>query len=405
MNKQHFPIFKTHPDLVYLDNAATAQKPKVVINRIKKFYEQENANVHRGLFELSERATNEYENARQIVQKFINANSIKEVIFTSGTTDSINLVGYSWIWKNVFAGDSIMTTQMEHHSNFIQWQQASIDKEDVEFVVVKVNEKFELDLEDLEDKLTTYQPRIFAVSMASNVLGTINPIKKIVDIKNRVSPETLILVDAAQSIPHIPTDVQKLGIDFLAFSGHKIYGPTGIGILWGREEILDEKMSPYKYGGGMIREVKKEKSTWAELPEKFEGGTPNIAGAIGLGEAINFVSKIGYEEIIQHEKNLMHYFLDKIGKIKELKLFGPNSTKKRTATFSFDIKGTHPHDVSQILSDEGIAVRSGHHCAQVLMESVLKVPATTRASFGMYNDEKDVDKLIEGLKKVVRVFN
>lgn len=402
--KLDFPILKKYPALAFLDSAASSQKPQVVIDRIKRFYAEENANVHRGIYKLSETSTEEYEQARSIVQKFINAKSAKEIIFTSGTTDSVNLVSHSWIKSNVGKGDTLLVSEMEHHSNFIPWQQEALNLDGVNFEVVKVTENYELDLYDLEKKLKEFKPKLFAITHISNVLGTINPIKNIVELKNRISPETKIFIDAAQSISHIPIDVQDLGIDFLAFSGHKIYGPTGIGVLWGRENELLENMEPFRYGGGMIRKVTTEESTWCELPEKFEAGTPNISGAIGLGEALKYVGSIGFSKIMHHETQITNYLINKFQNINSVKIFGPQTCDNRTGVVSFSIDGIHPHDIAQILANNDVAVRAGHHCAQVLMRNVLKVAATTRASIGLYNDEEDIDRLVEAITKAIKIF-
>jgi cysteine desulfurase/selenocysteine lyase len=403
--KADFPIFKTYPDLVYLDSAATTQKPQSVIDRIVKYYSSENANVHRGIYQLSELATKEYENARKEVAKFINADP-SEVIFTAGATDSINLVGYSWIWLNVFEKDTILTTEMEHHSNFIPWQQAAKYKKEVKFEVVKVNKDDNtLDMEDLKTKFELYKPKIFAFCITSNTTGVINNIKEIVSLKNTYSPETLILVDAAQGAAHIKIDVKDLDIDFLAFSGHKMYGPTGIGVLWAHKELLENHMSPFRLGGGMITNVEINDSQWAELPDKFEGGTPNIEGAIGLAEAIKYINQIGFDNIINHEKELSEYTLENLRKVDKLEIIKPYDINKKLGVFSIHLPGVHPHDIAQILDESNICVRAGHHCTQILMKNVLKLPATTRISLGIYNSKEDIDRLVEALEKVKRVFN
>ncbi|MBD3363363.1 SufS family cysteine desulfurase [Candidatus Dojkabacteria bacterium] len=404
MNKKDFPIFKNNPNLVYLDSGATSQKPQSVIDRLKKYYEYENANVHRGIYELSENATQEYEKTRNIVKEFINANSEKEIIFTGGTTDSINFVAYSWLLRNVTKGDTVLSTQMEHHSNLVPWQQICKMRTDVNFDLIKVRDNFKLDLSDIQNKIKKFKPILFSFTHVSNVLGTINPVKKIIEIVKKHSPDTRILLDSAQGIPHLPVDVQDLGVDFVAFSGHKVYGPTGIGVLWAKEEILVKEMIPFRYGGGMIRVVNSDDSIWAEIPEKYEAGTPNIADAIGLGEALKYVSEVGYKKIIKHENEIKEYAYARLKEIPELTLFGPDILKNRQGVFSFDLEGVHSHDIAQILADEGVAVRAGHHCCQVLMKSVLDVQATTRASIGIYNDEDDIDKLIRALKKVIGIF-
>lgn len=403
--KNNFPIFTNNANLVYLDSGATTQKPQSVINSISNYYENSNANVHRGIYDLSEESTEIYEMSREVVAKFINAKSTKEIIFTGGTTDSINMVGYSWIWSNIQEGDSILVTQMEHHANIIIWQQIAKYRTGVKFDFVNVNSNFELDLVDLEEKLLKYQPKIFALTHISNVLGTINPIKQIVEIKNRVSPNTRILLDGAQSIGHIPLDVQDLGIDFLAFSGHKMYGPMGIGVLWAKEEILNKEMSPFRFGGGMITDVGRNDSQWAELPEKFEGGTPNVAGAVGLAEAIIFILNHGWDNVVEHEKQLTQYLLSELKNIDSLRVFGPESIEKRAGVVTFEIEGIHPHDIASILAENGVAVRAGHHCAHILAKECLKTMATTRASLGVYNTMQDLDKLISGLSKVTKLFD
>ena len=400
----NFPLLKKNKKLHYLDSAATTHKPKEVVDRIKKFYTHENANVHRGIYDLSEHATQMYEEARKSIANFVHAKSEREIIFTSGTTDSINLVGYSWIWKNVFEGDTLLTSQMEHHSNFIPWQQAAKRKEHVSFEVVKLTDNYQLDLDDLEAKFKAHQPKLFAITHISNTLGTVNPIKEIVAIKERVSPHTRILIDGAQAVSHIPVDVQDLGVDFYAFSGHKMYGPTGIGVLWAREEILTDTMSPYRYGGGMIRSVNISDSTWADLPEKFEGGTPNIAGAIGLNSAVEFIEKIGFSQIQSHEHTLIDYFFKKLDSYEHISLHGLKASKERIGVFSLTIPGVHPHDIAQILSNNNVAVRAGHHCTQILMRDVLNVVATIRVSFGIYTKKNDIDAFFKGIEDVFRLF-
>lgn len=401
--KSKFPIFEKYPNLVYLDSAATTQKPKEVIERIVKYYTEENSNVHRGIYKLSEKATEEFENARETVAKFINAKTAKEVIFTSGTTDSINFVSNSWNNPNI-QNEYILTTQMEHHSNFIPWQQRMKTRGENPLVLVNVDKEIKLDLEDLKKKLEKYKPKLLTLTHVSNVTGVINPIKQIVEIKNKISPKTRILIDCAQSIAHIPVDVQELEVDFIVFSGHKMYAATGTGVLWARLEILENELKPFRFGGGMIQDVKIEDSTWAEIPEKFEGGTPNIEGAISIAEAVKFIINIGFDEIIKHEAELCNYALDKLNELSEVTIIGPNTIEERTGVISITVKGVHPHDVAQILDEDDVAVRAGHHCNQILMKYVLKIPATTRISMGVYNEKEDIDRLIEGLKMVIKMF-
>jgi cysteine desulfurase / selenocysteine lyase len=403
--KSNFPIFDNHPDLVYLDNGATTQKPQSVIDAISNYYENSNANVHRGIYDLSEESTEIYEMSRDVVARFINAQSSKEVIFTGGTTDSINFVGYSWVWQNVFEGDTMLTTQMEHHANIIIWQQIAKYRTGVKLEYVSVKSNFELDLVDLEKKLSELKPKLLAITHVSNVLGTINPIKEIVEIKNRVSPDTRIFVDGAQAIAHIPVDVQELGVDFYVFSGHKMYAPMGTGVLWAKQEILEKEMSPFRFGGGMIVNVERDDSEWAELPDKFEGGTPNVAGAVGMVEAIRFILSIGWDKIINHEQELTRYALEKLSQMDNIKVFGPEAVESRIGVISFEIQDIHPHDIASILAENGVAVRAGHHCAHILARECLKTMATTRASLGVYNTKEDVERFDSGIKKVIKLFS
>lgn len=404
--KQDFPIFKNYPDLVYLDSAATTQKPQAVIDRIVRFYEKENANVHRGIYKLSELATAEYEKSREEVARFINA-SKEEIIFTSGVTESINAIA-SWFFDKLSEGDTILSTQLEHHSSFLPLQQLMIKKNDalgqfINLQIIKLNENLEIDLDDLRQKLHNFKPKLVVLSHVSNTLGTIAPIKEIVAIKNEISPDTIIAVDAAQSIAHLPIDVKDLGIDLLGFSGHKLYAPTGIGVLWAKRDFL-KNVSPYKYGGGAITTVTEEISEWKEGPEKFEGGTPNIEGAVGLAEAIRYLSQIGFENIVNHEKELSEYTFEKLKSLEKINLIGPFDLNKKLGVFSIEIPGIHPHDIAQILDESNICVRAGHHCTQILMKRVLNLPATTRISLGIYNSKQDIDRLIEGLQHVKTVF-
>lgn len=401
MFKIDFPIYKNNPNLVYLDSGATAQKPQAVIDAMNEYMVKFNSNVHRGIYKISEKATEEYERSRIIIQKFINAKNANEVIFTYSTTDSANLVAYSYLIDNLNEGDVVITTEMEHHSNFIPWQQISKTKK-AKFEILKVNENFEIDMDYLEEKVNQLKPKFFAITHVSNVLGTINDIDSMVRIIRGVSPETKIFIDAAQSVSRIKIDVQKLDIDFLAFSGHKLYGPNGIGVLWAREEILNS-MKPFRYGGGMIQEVKEEDSTWAEIPSKFEGGTPNVPGAIGLGKAIEFVGSVGLEKIYAHDQELRNHFLMKIKDIEQLRLYHPEGLNG-AGIFSFSLGNVHPHDIAQILDEANICVRAGHHCTQVLHTNIIENESTTRVSFGMYNELEDIDKFIDGMQRVLEIF-
>ena len=405
--KKQFPILKRKihgKPLVYLDSAASSQKPEEVINVVKNFYEQNNANIHRGVYKLSEEATIAYEKAHDVVAQFINANkgsATGEVIFTSGTTASINTLAYSFGLGNLKKGDEIIVSTMEHHSNFVPWQQLAQLK-GAKLVVVNMNDDWEIDIEDLKKKVTS-KTKIASLNHVSNTLGSINNIKAAVEILH--DKHALLSVDAAQSIPHMKIDVQKINCDFLSFSGHKMFAPTGTGVLYGKEEHL-KNMRPFMYGGDMVSEVSFKKTTWNTLPWKFEAGTPNIAGGIGLAAAVKFLQNVEMENIQQHEKELTKYALQKLQPLqrsKDLILYGKETSKGRLAVFSFNLKDIHAHDVASILDREGVAIRAGHHCTQPLMKA-LNIPATARASFSLYNTKKDVDKLIAGLQNVKKVF-
>ncbi|KPN89456.1 cysteine desulfurase [Lysinibacillus sp. ZYM-1] len=399
--KSYFPILNQDVNghrLVYLDSAATSQKPVQVIEAIKAYYEYDNSNVHRGVHTLGNRATDKYEGAREKVRKFINAQSTQEIIFTRGTTTALNTVAASYGRANVVEGDEIVITHMEHHSNIIPWQQLAKEK--------KATLKY-IDLEadgtiSLDKVRATITPRtkIVSVSMASNVLGTINPIKEIAQIAH--ANGAVMVADGAQAAPHMKIDVQDLDVDFLGFSGHKMCGPTGIGVLYGKKEHL-EKMEPIEFGGEMIDFVGLYDSTWKELPWKFEGGTPIIAGAIGLGAAIDFLTEIGLDNIAEHEHKLAGYAMDQLETIDGLKIFGPRDPMKRCGLVTFNLDDVHPHDVATVLDMNGIAVRAGHHCAQPLMKCLQQV-ATARASFYLYNTEEDIDRLVAGLRSAKEYF-
>jgi len=399
--KSYFPILNQDVNghrLVYLDSAATSQKPVQVIEAIKAYYEYDNSNVHRGVHTLGNRATDKYEGAREKVRKFINAQSTQEIIFTRGTTTALNTVAASYGRANVVEGDEIVITHMEHHSNIIPWQQLAKEK--------KATLKY-IDLEadgtiSLDKVRATITPRtkIVSVSMASNVLGTINPIKEIAQIAH--ANGAVMVADGAQAAPHMKIDVQDLDVDFLGFSGHKMCGPTGIGVLYGKKEHL-EKMEPIEFGGEMIDFVGLYDSTWKELPWKFEGGTPIIAGAIGLGAAIDFLTEIGLDNIAEHEHKLAGYAMDQLETIDGLKIFGPRDPMKRCGLVTFNLDDVHPHDVATVLDMNGIAVRAGHHCAQPLMKCLQQV-ATARASFYLYNTEEDIDRLVTGLRSAKEYF-
>jgi cysteine desulfurase/selenocysteine lyase len=397
--RRDFPILHQKVyghDLVYLDNAATSQKPKSVIDAISHYYESGNANIHRGVHYLSEHATEEHEAARRTVQTFLNAADKREIIFVRSATEAINLVAQSYGRKHVKAGDEIVITAMEHHSNIVPWQMLCEEKEAI-LKVVPINDRGELILEELP-KLLSPKTRLVAITQVSNALGTINPLRKIVEIAH--AHNVPVLVDGAQAVPHLKVDVQALDVDFYVFSGHKVYGPTGIGVLYGKRALL-EAMPPYQGGGDMIRSVTFEKTLYNDLPYKFEAGTPNIGGAIGLGVAIDYVTQLGLDNIAAHEHELLVYGTEALLAIPGVKLIG--TAKEKAAVISFLIDGIHPHDIGTILDREGIAIRTGHHCAQPVMQRY-KIPATARASFALYNTREEVDALVEGIKKVKEVF-
>jgi cysteine desulfurase/selenocysteine lyase len=400
--RKDFPILNQevngHP-LVYLDSAATSQKPVQVLDVVRKYYDFDNANVHRGVHTLGNRATDAYEGAREKIRKFINARSTKEIISTRGTTTSLNTVASAYGRQNVEEGDEIVITYMEHHSNLIPWQQLAKEKKAV-LKYIDLEEDGTISLDTVR-KTITPKTKIVAMTMASNVLGTINPVKEVAAIAHENG--AIMVVDAAQAAPHMPIDVQDIDCDFLAFSGHKMCGPTGIGVLYGKQELL-EKTEPIEFGGEMIDFVDLYDSTWKELPWKFEGGTPNIAGAIGLGAAIDYLTNIGMERIRQHEHELVAYALSEMEKIEGIQIYGPKDPNKRCGLITFNLDGVHPHDLATVLDMRGIAIRAGHHCAQPLMKW-LKVSATARASFYLYNNKEDIDALVEGLLAAKEYFN
>ena len=398
--KKDFPVLNqivNDEPLVYLDNAATTQKPLKVLAAIKDYYENDNANIHRGVHTLAERATEKYEAAREKVRQFINAKSTKEVLFTRGTTTSINWVA-QFAGQILKTGDEIVISIMEHHSNIVPWQEVAKKTGAIlKFVYLKDGQ---LDMDDLRKKITN-QTKFVSIAHVSNVLGTINPVEEITKIAHEHG--AYMAVDGAQSTPHMAIDLQKMDVDFFAFSGHKMMGPTGIGVLYGKEELLNQ-FEPVEFGGEMIDFVYESHSTWTELPWKFEAGTPNIAGAIALGAAIDYIQELGIDQIHQHEIELIDYLMPKLQEIEGLKNYGPKDNVKRGGLIAFNIEGLHPHDVATALDMEGVAVRAGHHCAQPLL-NYLETPATARASFYLYNTKADCDKLVEALKKTKEFFN
>lgn len=398
--RKDFPIFERMlkgRSMAYLDSAATTQKPQAVIEAIVEYYRTYNANVHRGIYTISEEATQRFEVSRDAVAKFINAPAREGVVFTRNTTESINLVAQSWGRANLKPGDEILLTQMEHHSNLIPWQLIAGER-GAKLRFVPLTRDGRLDLEQFW-KLLSEKTRLVSLAHVSNVLGTINPVSEVVRRAHEVG--AVVMVDGAQSVPHRSVDVRELDCDFLAFSGHKMLGPTGIGVLYGRVNLLDA-MPPYMGGGEMISEVRLESATYRELPWKFEAGTPNIAGAIGLGAAVEYLAKLGMENVRANEEELVRYALDRIESFDDVETYGPRPD--RGGVVAFNVKGVHPHDVSTVLDEDAVFIRAGHHCAQPLMRW-LDVPATVRASFYVYSTEEEIDRLMESLGKVREVFN
>ena len=398
--RKDFPILDqivNDEPLVYLDNAATTQKPKVVLEAVNRYYQEDNANVHRGVHTLAERATASYEGARETVRRFINASSTKEVLFTRGTTTGLNWIG-RFAEEILEEGDEVLISIMEHHSNILPWQEACRKAgAKLEYVYLKDGG---LDLEDFRKKLTD-RTKFVSIAHASNVLGVINPVQEIAQLAHEKG--AIVVVDGAQSVPHMKIDVQTLDADFFVFSGHKMAGPTGIGVLYGKEQYLNQ-MSPVEFGGEMIDFVYEQSATWKELPWKFEAGTPNMAGAIGLAAAIDYLEAIGMDAIERHEQDLIAYVFPKLQAIEGLKIYGSQDLAKRSGVISFNLGDLHPHDLATALDYEGVAVRAGHHCAQPLIQ-YLEVPATARASFYLYNTKEDCDKLVEALIKTKEFFN
>lgn len=395
--RQNFPVFQHFPNLVYLDSASTTQKPQVVIAAEQEFYEQHNANVHRGIYRLAAEATALYEGSRDRCARFLNAPQAKQVIFTSGTTDGINLVAQCFALPRLESGDQVLISAMEHHSNLIPWQQVCLAKK-AELKVVPFNLKGELDLQALKDLLSP-KVKILALTHISNTLGTINPIAEIIALAHEQGVP--VLVDAAQSISSHQIDVQALDVDFLVFSGHKIFGPTGTGVLYGKEKWLKE-MPPYRFGGEMIRDVTFEKTTFAPIPHKFEAGTPNIAGIATLSTALDFVESLGQNNIAAHLQTLLAVGMEKLRGIPGIQFYGEAAQK--SGIISFTIDGIHPHDLATILGQQDICIRAGHHCTQPIMD-FYEIPGTVRASFSVYNTMEDVTKLAEGVKNVLKVMS
>ena len=401
--RKDFPVLdrrvRDDKKLVYLDNAATTQKPNQVIDAISDYYKNHNSNIHRAVHALAEESTEAFEHTRDKVAEFLNIQDPQEVIFTKGTTEAINLVANAWGRDNVKEGDIIVTTEYEHHSNIVPWQLLTQDKK-AQLKYIDIDDNGELKLEQLDEYLATGKVKLVACSHTSNVLGTISPVKEIVSKCKNAGVK--ILIDGAQAVPHMEVDLSDLDCDFYAFSAHKMLGPTGVGVLWAKKEIL-QKMTPYQGGGDMIREVHKYETTWNDLPYKFEAGTPNIADVIGFKNAIEYLQKIGMENVREHEKELTKYALERMEKISGITLYGVKDVEKRGGVISFNFNDVHPHDVGTIIDKDGVAIRSGHHCAQVLMEK-LNVAATNRASFYVYTTKEEIDALISSLENVAKVF-
>lgn len=402
--KKDFPIFQNDPTLVYLDSGATSLKPKQVIDKITEYYNQYSANVFRGIYKISERATEEYEKTREVTAKFINAQNPEEIIFTRNATESLNLIAYSLGRGIIDANSEIVTTIMEHHSNFVPWQMLATEN-GATFKIIDVDEKGYLANLDKLNQIITGRTKILALTYVSNVLGTINPVKEIIQKAKKINPNIIVVVDAAQAVPHMKIDVKDLGCDFLVFSSHKMFGPTGVGVLWGKYNLLDA-MYPFLYGGEMIEEVSVEKTVFKKPPLKFEAGTPNIADVIAFKEAISYMENIGMENIRAHEKEITEYGINRLNEEfeKKIKILGPDKIQDRGGIIAFTFEKIHPHDIAQILDEDNVAIRAGYHCAMPL-HAYFGISASARISLHIYNDRDDIDKLVESLKKAIRKFS
>ncbi len=407
--RRDFPILTRKVygrNLVYLDNAATSQKPDLVIDAIADYYRTSNANVHRGVHKLSEEATEKYEEARKTIANFVNGGSSRQIVFVRNATEAINLVAFSWGRANIKKGDEILLTTMEHHSNLVPWQLLA-QEVGAKLKFIPINEKGELETSKLKDLLTS-KTKLVAFTHVSNVLGTINPVRDICEDVKKFNSDIKILIDGAQAVPHMGVSIQTLGADFYVFTGHKMLGPTGVGVLWAKKELL-EAMPPFLGGGDMILEVALEKSTYNYVPWKFEAGTPDVAGAVGLAAACDYLSKVGMKRVVDYERSLVNYALEKLSKVENLVLYGPTKLERRGSVISFNIVDkngkvvVHPHDLASILDGEGVAIRSGHHCAQPLM-GVLGINSAARASFALYNTLEEVDKLIVAIEKAKEIM-
>lgn len=397
--RHHFPLLRQRVNgkaLVYFDNAATSQKPQVVIDTMMRYYQEENSNIHRGVHYLSERATRTYETARGKVRRFLNASDYREVIFVRGTTEAINLVSQSYGRRNLTSGDEVLISAMEHHSNIVPWQIVCEEK-GAALRVIPINDAGEILIDEYQ-RLLNERTKIVSLVHVSNVLGTINPVKEMISMAHaRGIP---VMIDGAQAVPHMKVDVQDLGCDFYAFSAHKLFGPTGVGVLYGKRALLEE-MPPYQGGGDMIKSVTFERTIYNDLPYKFEAGTPNIAGGIGLGAAIDYIGNLDMRALVSYEHDILEYATEQMSEIKRVRIIG--TAREKAAVLSFVIEGIHPHDIGTILDDEGIAIRTGHHCAQPVMQR-FGIPATARASFAFYNTKEEVDVFVKGIRKVLEVL-
>ena len=395
--RKDFPIFENR-DIVYLDSGATTQRPIQVIDAIDNFYKKNNANPHRGAYSLSIDATNEYENTRAKIAKFINAPKAEQIIFSKNASESLNLIAYSYGLTNLKKDDEVVISIMEHHSNLVPWQFVTKQTES-KLSYMYINDNFELSIDEIKKKITD-KTKIVGITHVSNVLGTINPVKDIIDYAHKKG--AVVVLDASQSIPHMKIDVQELDADFVVFSGHKMLAPLGIGVLYGKEELLN-KMPPFLMGGDMIEYVYEQDTTFAPLPNKFEAGTQNVEGVVGLGAAIDYINQVGYDTIQEIEESVVNYALNELSKLEFIDLYTTKNRKNHSAVISFNIRGIHPHDVASILDSCGVCVRSGNHCAQPLMR-FLKIDSTCRASFYFYNTKEDVDRLVEALKRAYKTF-
>ena len=398
--KKDFPLLERSvhgKPIVYVDSAATSQKPRVVLDAMTRYYETINANVHRGVYHIAEQATNEMEAAREKVRAFIGARSIREIVFTKNATESLNLVAHSWGRSNLRAGDVVVLTELEHHANLVPWHMLKAER-DIELRFLRLTADGQLDLDELDAIVDG--ARLVSFSAMSNVLGTLTPVRRIADAAHAAG--AVVCVDACQYVPHLPTDVDELGVDLMAFSGHKMCGPTGIGVLWGRQELLED-LPPFLGGGEMIETVSMHSSTYAPAPHKFEAGTPPIAQAVGLGAAIDYLNSIGMDKILAHEHALTEYAVRKLNEVPDLRIIGPTTAEDRGAAISFTLGDIHPHDVGQVLDEQGIAVRVGHHCARPVCLRY-GIPATTRASFYLYSTPAEIDALVDGLEHVRNFF-